>query len=316
MAVFTVIEKNDIENLLLNYKIGTIRSFEGILEGVENTNYKIQTSINKFVLTIFEKRIDKDDLPFFINLQKHLANKNVQCPIPVPNKKGVFIQNIKDKKCVIMSFLEGNNQIKNKNKDHCFEVGKLLGKLHQSTKDFNYKRQNYLNLQKLNEIILKCSKQKQDLYSDLIESIENEISFISNNYPKKLPRGIIHGDIFMDNVFFNNNKISGIIDFYFACIDYYIYDLSICINAWCFSKNGIFDNEKFKAILIGYETHRKINKEEKDNLNIILRLAAVRILVTRLHDLLFHKPDTYVTPKDPIEFYEILSFHKNNINII
>ncbi len=315
MAVFTVVTKDEIKSLLSNYGIGLIESFQGILEGVENTNYKIQTSKDKFILTVFEKRIDTNDLPFFINLQKHLSNNNIQCPIPVPDQEGKFIQNIQNKKCVIMSFIEGDNQIKNINKDHCFEVGKLLGKLHQSTKDFKYKRENYLNLERLNDITLKCSKLKMDLYSDLIKSIEAEISFISKNYPKNLPQGIIHGDVFIDNVFFNNNKISGIIDFYFACIDYFIYDLSICINAWCFNKRGFFDNKKFEAIIRGYESYRKINKEEKDNLNIILRFAAVRILITRLHDLLFHEPKTYVTPKDPNEFYEILLFHKNNVDI-
>ncbi len=315
MAVFTVIDKKDIAYLLKKYEIGNLENFQGILEGVENTNYKIQTSKKKFILTIFEKRIDTKDLPFFINLQKHLADKNLKCPIPIANTNDEFIEEIKNKKCVIMSFLEGDNQIKNLNKDHCFEVGKLLGKLHQSTKDFVYKRKNYLSLEKLNEITLKCSKLNMDLYSELIKSIEDEIKFIKSNYPQDLPKGIIHGDIFIDNVFFNNNKISGIIDFYFACVDYYIYDLSICINAWCFNKRGFFDNIKFKSIIDGYENYRKIQENEKNSLNIILRFAAVRILITRLHDLLFHQPKTYVTPKDPIEFFEILSFHKKNTNI-
>tara|TARA_B100000989_G_scaffold210157_1_gene159419 strand:- start:306 stop:1259 length:954 start_codon:yes stop_codon:yes gene_type:complete len=316
MAVFTVIDKDDLDLLIEKYEIGKIESFHGILEGVENTNYKIVTSEKKYILTIFEKRVDLKDLPFFIDLQKHLASKNIKCPTPISDKNGNIIQNIKNKKCVLMSFLHGDNQIKNLAKEHCFEVGKLIGKLHINTHDFKSTRKNYLEISELEKITSKCSKLKMKLYSELIEKIETELTFIKKNYPSDLPFGIIHGDAFIDNIFFIEENLSGIIDFYFSCNDFYIYDLSICINAWCFNKRGFFDNKKFNSLIEGYETQRKIQKDEKNNLNIILRLAALRILITRLHDLLFHEPKTYVTPKDPIEFYEILEFHKKNTKIL
>lgn len=312
MAVFTVIDKEDISILLNNYSIGKLKSFEGILEGVENTNYKIITSKKTYILTIFEKRINESDLPFFINLQNYLSTKNIKCPNPIIDDKNNYINKIKDKSCLLVSFLSGTNQIKEIRNDHCYQVGKLIATIHNETRDFELKRNNTLSITNLQKILDKCKNTKNSLYIELINSIQKELSFLNKNWPSNIPKGIIHADVFIDNIFFTNDKLSGIIDFYFSCYEFYAYELSICINAWCFNKRGFFDKSKFLSIMKGYEEIRKLTKLEINSLPILLKAATIRILITRLHDLLYHTPETYVTPKDPMEYLEILKFHNSN----
>lgn len=311
MAVYSPISHDELLTFLTQYNIGELQSFEGILEGIENTNYKILTSTNTYILTIFEKRVKKEDLPFFMNLKNHLANKNFLCPKPIPDNNGTIINSLKDKPCVLISFLTGS-KAKVITPHHCKQVGKNLSLLHHETSDFTEERSNSLDYTQWKTIFEKCQTIPNHNYIQLCDIIEKEFFFLKNNWPISLPQGIIHADVFQDNVFFIDNQFSGLIDFYFSCKDYLAYDIALTINAWCFDEKEILNQEKLQQLLAGYESLRELKTDEKDSLSILLRGAALRILVTRLHDQLFHPPGAYVTPKDPNEYGNILTYHQHN----
>jgi len=311
MAVYSPINQNELEIFLEQYDLGSLIKYEGILEGIENTNYKLKTSKNTYILTIFEKRVDPSDLPFFINLKNHLTKKNFQCPQPIKNKNGECINLINNKYCVINSFLHGQKTLKISN-SHCKQVGEMLALLHKETNDFNTKRINTLSRDQWGEILLKIEKIQNNKFIDIMPHINKELSFLNLSWPEYLPKGIIHGDVFQDNVFFKNNKFSGLIDFYFSCNDFYAYDLALTINAWCFDSNVNFEKDKFINLITGYENLRKLEEIEIKHLSVLLRGATVRILLTRIHDYIFHQKSSYVEVKDPYEYYSILKFHQNN----
>lgn len=311
MAVYSPISFEDLSLFLEQYNIGILEKYEGILEGIENTNYKLTTSQNNFILTIFEKRVKKSDLPFFINLKNHLAQKNFKCPQPIINKKGKNINTLNGKPCVIISFLQGK-KINDVTPNHCHQVGEILSSFHQASTDFKNQRINKMHHAQWQSLFKKCQYIKDNPYMKLLTQIENELDFLEQHWPSNLPKGIIHGDVFRDNVFFNNNQFSGLIDFYFSCHDFYAYDIAITINAWCFDFKGEFDFSKFESLITGYEINRSLNSEEKKSMSILLRGAAIRILMTRLYDQLYHPDGAFVVPKDPQEYFSILKFHQNN----
>ena len=315
MAVFTKLSKTEIENYLGLYDIGSLNQYSEIVEGIENTNYKIICNGTPYILTIFEKRVNEDDLPFFINLKLYLNQNNFKCPRPIQNRNGEIINSIKNKKAVIISFIEGN-KIDKPNINECNEIGKMLGNLHNLTINFNESRQNSLDIKEWKNLLSKCTKNEDKKFDIILKEVENEIDFLESVWPKNIPAGVVHADLFKDNVFFKDEKITGVIDFYFSCYHFFLYDISIVINDWCFDSNGkIFNYEYYKAILNGYNEHKKITQQEIDSFNIILRSAAVRILVTRLHDYIFHPKDAIVLKKDPYQYYNILKWHQSN-NII
>ena len=315
MAVFTKLSKTEIENYLGLYDIGSLNQYSEIVEGIENTNYKIICNGTPYILTIFEKRVNEDDLPFFINLKLYLNQNNFKCPRPIQNRNGEIINSIKNKKAVIISFIEGN-KIDKPNINECNEIGKMLGNLHNLTINFNESRQNSLDIKEWKNLLSKCTKNEDKKFDIVLKEVENEIDFLESVWPKNIPSGVVHADLFKDNVFFKDEKITGVIDFYFSCYHFFLYDISIVINDWCFDSNGeIFNYEYYKAILNGYNEHKKITQQEIDSFNIILRSAAVRILVTRLHDYIFHPKDAIVLKKDPYQYYNILKWHQSN-NII
>ena len=315
MAVFTKLSKTEIENYLGLYDIGSLNQYSEIVEGIENTNYKIICNGTPYILTIFEKRVNEDDLPFFINLKLYLNQNNFKCPRPIQNRNGEIINSIKNKKAVIISFIEGN-KIDKPNINECNEIGKMLGNLHNLTINFNESRQNSLDIKEWKNLLSKCTKNEDKKFDIILKEVENEIDFLESVWPKNIPSGVVHADLFKDNVFFKDEKITGVIDFYFSCYHFFLYDISIVINDWCFDSNGkIFNYEYYKAILNGYNEHKKITQKEIDSFNIILRSAAVRILVTRLHDYIFHPKDAIVLKKDPFQYYNILKWHQSN-NII
>ena len=309
MAVYTKVTKNNLNNFLMNYDIGILKNFEEIAEGVENTNYKITTSKNIFILTIFEKRVSIKDLPFFMELMNYLNNKKYKCPKPIANLERKYISKINNKFCSIVSFIEGN-WIKKIENTHCKQLGYNLAKLHVLTKDFKLKRNNSMGYKSWNNIFNNFNSKKINEYNDIYKVIYDELEFLNKNWPKKLPSGIIHADLFQDNVFFKNNKFTGVIDFYFACNDYYAYELAVCLNAWCFENDQSFNTTKARLILNEYQKEKPLNKEEKEYFPILSRGAAVRFLLTRLNDLIFHSTKNFVKPKDPNEYLKILHFHK------
>ncbi len=314
MAVFSKVSKEDIENFINNYSIGNLLSFEGIVEGVENTNYKITTSNHNYILTIFEKRVNTDELPFFMSLQKELVAHGFDCPLPIENNNGSVINKIQNKSAVIISFLEGK-QLQSILPVHCKEVGSMIARFTNITKTSKLKRENGLNIKSWEAIVNKCKETKEKSFDHYFNQLEKELSYLKNNWPTNLPKAIIHADLFQDNVFFIKDKVSGLIDFYFSCEDYIAYELALAINAWCFDVKGGFQKKHYLSLMEGFHKYSSINNEEIKSLNILLRGAAVRILVTRLHDMIYHPKDALVIPKDPEEYLKILEWHQKNTKI-
>ena len=311
MAVYSPIKEIELVQLIKQYNIGALKKFEGILEGIENTNYKITTSKDIYILTLFEKRVLEEDLPFFFNLKNHLINKKFMCPEPIASKDGYFINKINNKSCVLISFIKGK-QINNVLPQHCEQVGGILSTLHTFTLDFKEKRINRMDYTQWENLFIKCKSFNSSKHKSILDLVEKELLFLKNNWPDNLPRGIIHADVFKDNVFFINNVFSGLIDFYFSCYDFFAYDIALTINAWCFDEKINFDADKFKALIKGYELKRSIISNEKKSLNILLRGASLRILLTRIHDEIFHRHGAFVKPKDPWEYESILKYHQHN----
>tara|TARA_Y100000590_G_scaffold224485_1_gene253861 strand:+ start:2726 stop:3676 length:951 start_codon:yes stop_codon:yes gene_type:complete len=311
MAVFTQISKEEIEDFLKNFSIGNLISYEGIVKGTENTNFKITTSKNKYILTIFEKRVQPEHLPFFMSLQKELAANAFKCPLPVKNNTGSMINKLKNKNAVIISFLDGENLIKIL-PEHCEALGSKIAEFTNITKNSKLLRLNSLSYDGWVKIYANCKNIKDKSYEEYFKILDKELIFLKNNWPINLPTAIIHADLFIDNILFVNNKISGIIDFYFSCKDFIAYELALTANAWCFNKDGKFHHDNFKALINGFNQHSFLNSEEKASMNVLLRGAAVRILVTRLYDKIFHPHDALVELKNPKEYLNILKWHQEN----
>ena len=314
MAVFTKLEKNEIEDFLKDYSVGNLISFEGIIKGTENTNYKIITSKNKYILTILEKRVQPEDLPFFMDLQNELAAHGFDCPLPVKNNKKSIINKLKDKNAVIITFLQGEN-LTNVMPEHCHELGLKIAQFTNITKNLNLSRPNSVGYKTWVSIYENFKNINNESYQEYFQILSNELIFLKNNWPINLPTAIIHADLFIDNILFIKNKISGIIDFYFSCNDFIAYELALTINAWCFNDDLTFNYKNYNSLMMGFENISSLNIEEKASMNVLLRGAAVRILVTRLHDKIFHPDDALVKLKDPKEYLNILKWHQQNTQI-
>jgi len=311
MAIYTKISRNDIISIEQKFNLGKIISFKGIKKGIENTNYLIRTKNNKYILTIFEKRVQKKDLPFFMSLMDKLNNHNINCPKPQKSKTGNYLINIKNKPASIVSFVEGRDKNKLKIKD-CYEIGKNIAKFHAVSKKIKLYRKNSLSLSSwpklLNKIGNKCNK----IDVNLNNLMKTSLTDIKKRWPRKLSSGIIHGDLFIDNIFFKNNKFYGYIDFYFSSNDFLIYEIAICINALCFDKkkgNFIFNKKKSKNLLKGYSSLRKLSKDEKNSLNVLCRGAALRYLLTRTYDYLNTSKSAIIKIKNPREYIQKLKIH-------
>ena len=314
MAVFTKLEKNEIEDFLKDYSIGNLISFEGIIKGTENTNYKIITSKNKYILTILEKRVQPEDLPFFMDLQYELAAHGFDCPLPVKNNKKSIINKLKDKNAVIITFLQGEN-LTNVMPEHCHELGLKIAQFTNITKNLNLSRPNSVGYKTWVSIYENFKNINNESYQEYFQILSNELIFLKNNWPINLPTAIIHADLFIDNILFIKNKISGIIDFYFSCNYFIAYELALTINAWCFNDDLTFNYKNYNSLMMGFENISTLNIEEKGSMNVLLRGAAVRILVTRLYDKIFHPDDALVKLKDPKEYLNILKWHQQNTQI-
>ena len=316
MAVYTKFDKKDIEEILSNYPIGKLRSFKGIQEGIENTNYYLLVEEKKYILTIYEKRVNPEDLPFFSELMSGLDNKNYKCPVPIVNNKDKTILNYKGKKLMIVSFLEGKAK-KILTPNDCKQVGVEVARMHEITKDFKIKRNNNLSVKSWRNLFNSIKDQCYKIDKDLPKLIETNLIDVENNWPKDLPSGIIHADLFSDNIFFQNEKFSGIIDFYFSCNDFYSFEIAICFNALCFDgqKNNLsFNVTKAKKFIDGYSSIRQLSDKEKKNIKVLSQGAALRFLLTRVFDALNTVEGAIVKVKDPLEYLKRLEFHKNSKN--
>ncbi len=310
MAVHTKLSQANIEKILTNYNLGDLLNFNGIKEGIENTNYLLETKHNKFIITIFEKRVDTSLIPFYFEVMTKSKSQGIECPVPIENKNGEYVNIIKGKKMAVFIFLEGKSKKKWSELD-CFKVGKKLAEFHSANANNRLNTINNFAVNYWNIIFKKCKNQIDNLIPNSFDIVTNEIDFISNNWPKNLPSGVIHADLFPDNVFFKNGKISGFLDFYFSCNDFLSYDLAITINAWCFV-NKKFNKKFFLKMISGYESIRRLKFMEKKNINLLLRGAALRFFLTRFFDSLNNAENKMLIKKDPSEFLEILNFHINN----
>lgn len=307
MAFHTKLSKIEVESILLDFQIGRYLNHIGINQGIENSNYLLHTNKSKYILTIFEKRVNKDDIPFFLELMNHTRTSGIVCPTSLKNTKGKRFDTIKNKSFAIFTFIEGKS-LKNWSHKDCFFIGKKICDFHYANRNFKPRRQNNFGVSQFSKIFNKIEKGIEKVLPKTKNLIKKEITFLEKMYPSNLPSGIIHADFFPDNVLFKGNKISGIIDFYFSCFDNFIYDLSIVVNAWCFPNNK-FKIENYNHIMQGYQKRENISDKEFSFLNICLRAAAMRFLLTRLSDKIFPTSD-FSQKKNPEEFFNILNFHR------
>jgi homoserine kinase type II len=316
MAVYTKLNKENIEEILSNYSIGQLKEFRGIEEGIENTNYFLIVDTKKYILTIYEKRVKEEDLPFFSQLMSNLNKAGFKCPIPIESNNKETVINYKNKYLMIVSFLEG----KAKNilsPGDCKSVGQEVAKMHEITKNFKIQRKNNLSINSWRKIFDQVKDKCVHIHKDLPLLIETNLSDVEKNWPENLPKGIIHADLFSDNIFFEDNNFSGIIDFYFSCNDFYALEIAICFNALCFDgpKNNLsFNVTKAINFMNGYNQFRKINDEEKKYIKVLSQGSALRFLLTRVFDALNTIQGATVKVKDPMEYLVRLEFHKNSKN--
>jgi homoserine kinase type II len=312
MAVYTKINKKDISYINRRFNKQKFLSFKGIKQGIENTNYLLKSKNKKYILTIFEKRVSKKEIPFFMKLMDRLNDSKMNCPKPLKDKDGKYLIRLRNKTACIVSFLEGKDK-KILNMKNCYDIGKEIAQMHLSTDKINLFRKNSMGIKNLNPL-LKSIKFKSKKFANIDKFLKVNFSDINKKWPKKLPNGIIHGDLFIDNIFFKNNKLSGIIDFYFAANDYFMYEIAICINALCFDKinsNFKINKKKIKNLIKGYESIKKISFNEKKSLNILCRGAAMRYFLTRLYDYTNTPKTALIKIKDPKEYYQKIIIHNN-----
>lgn len=311
MAVYTEVPDEELQSFIAGYDIGSVLALKGIAEGVENSNFLLHTETGYFILTLYEKRVKKDDLPFFIALMEHLSKRGINCPQPVRNKNGDALGTLAGRPAAIVTFLEGVG-VQRATVGHCGEVGAALAKLHLAGADFNGQRANALSVSGWRPLYEAARERADTVTPGLAQATRQALDELETIWPKHLPTGVIHADLFPDNVFFLKGELTGLIDFYFACIDALAYDLAVCINAWCFEKDGSFNMTKGRAMIAGYRRVRELNMDEVEALPILCRGAALRFMLTRLVDWLNVPLGALVKPKDPLEYYRKLRFFQSS----
>jgi homoserine kinase type II len=309
MAVYTDVTTEDLAPFLAGYDIGELLAYKGIAEGVENSNFLVHTSRGYFILTLYEKRVSAPDLPFFLGLMEHLASRGLTCPQPVKNRSGETLGTVAGRPAAIVTFLDGM-WIRRPSAAHCSALGEALAKLHLAGGDFAMKRPNTLSVAGWRALYSGCRERADEVQRGLKDFLAAELGVLEQSWPEGLPQGVIHADLFPDNVFFLADRLSGLIDFYFACTDTLTYDVAICLNAWCFETDHSYNVTKGRALLASYARMRALSSTEWEKLPLLARGAALRFLLTRLVDWLDVPPGALVRPKDPLEYVRKLRFHQ------
>ncbi len=310
MAVYTDINEDDLRQFLKAYDVGELLSYRGIAEGVENSNFLLHTEKFPLILTLYEKRVDEGDLPFYLGLMQHLADRGLSCPLPLARDDGAPYGRLCGRPAALISFLEGM-WLRKPAATHCRELGVALARMHIAGQDFEITRKNALALKGWVDLWDKSAARADEVQPGLESEITEELALLEDRWPVDLPEGVIHADLFPDNVFFIGDKLSGLIDFYFACNDFLAYDLSICLNAWCFEKDGAFNVTKARALIEGYQSVRPLDKDEIEALPLLCRGSALRFFLTRLYDWLNTPAGALVVKKDPLEYLRYLRFHRS-----
>ena len=317
MAVYTEVSDEELTAFLGAYDLGALSSYKGIAEGVENSNFLLQTDKGSYILTLYEKRVAPADLPFFLGLMDHLAAKGIACPTPIHGRDGQALRTLAGRPAAIVSFLTGMSP-RRILPHHCAGLGRGMAEMHLAAQGFGLKRANSLSLNGWQRLYGETKTLANDVAPGLEGLIEQEVAWLTANWPDadhsktgRLPRGIIHADLFPDNAFFLGDKLSGVIDFYFACEDILAYDLAVCLNAWCFEPDGMFNISKARSLLSAYRDVRPISDAELAALPTLARGAALRFLLTRLYDWLNRPEGAWVKPKNPMEYAQKLRFHQS-----
>jgi homoserine kinase type II len=308
LAVYTEVSDEALDGFLADYDLGAVLAFKGIAEGVENSNFLLACESGRFFLTLFEKRVRGDELPFFIGLMEHLARRGVNCPLPVRSRSGEALGRLADRPAVVVTFLNGIS-VKRPSARHCASVGEALASVHRAGEGFALHRPNALSIGGWPPLLAAAEARADEVAPGLAREAAQTLAALQKEWPTGLPEGVIHADLFPDNVLFLSEVLSGLIDFYFACNDAYAYDLAVCLNAWCFEPNASFNITKGMALINGYEKVRRLNAAEVEALPILARGSALRFMLTRLVDWLNVPPGAKVVPKDPIEYLKKMRFH-------
>jgi homoserine kinase type II len=309
VAVYTDVMAEDLAAFLAGYDVGELLAYKGIAEGVENSNFLVHTSRGYFILTLYEKRVAAKDLPFFLALMEHLHACGITCPQPVKNNRGEMLGKVAGRPAAMITFLDGM-WIRRPAAGHCAALGAALAKLHLAGLDFKKSRANVLSVAGWRPLYENCRERANELHRDLQQYLAAELSHLETGWPRELPQGVIHADLFPDNVFFLGDKLSGLIDFYFACTDALAYDVAICLNAWCFETDHSYNVTKGRSLLQAYAQVRPLSQGERRALPLLARGAAMRFLLTRLVDWFDVPAGALVRPKDPLEYYRKLRFHQ------
>ena len=310
MAVYTTVSTAELNDFLAQYDAGSLRSFDGISEGIENSNYLVRTTAGRFILTLFEKRVNPAELPYFLDLMVHLHQKGIVCPLPVAGTDGRTLRDLCAKKACLTTFLTGQS-VRHITANHCAELGRAMAQMHLAGADYAGDRPNDLSVSGWEKLLAKIGRQADVVENGLYDEIAETLDFLKNNFPSGLPRGVIHADLFPDNVFFEEGKLSGIIDFYFACNDFFAYELAVCLNAWCFDpQTGRFFKDRAEKMFSAYQRIKTLTAAEKEALPVLAQGSALRFLLTRTYDWLNRPKKALVTPKNPAEYIKKLRFHR------
>lgn len=309
MAVYTDVPVEDLDAFLGGYAIGKLLSYKGIAEGVQNSNFLLHTECGYFILTLYERLVATEDLPFFIALMEHLALRGINCPQPVKMRDGRSLGTLCGRAAAIVTFLDGV-WMRRVEARHCAAVGDALAKLHLAGADFKAHRANALSVARLRPLFESCADRIDTIQHGMLAAIRAELDFLEQGWPRDLPAGVIHADLFPDNVFFLGDRLSGLIDFYFACNDMLAYDVAICLNAWCFENDHSYNVTKGRALLQAYARVRPLTDAELAAMPLLARGAALRFLATRVVDWLNVPPGALVRPKSPQEYFRKLRFHQ------
>jgi homoserine kinase type II len=309
MAVYTDVTDSELGSFLQEYPAGKLLSYKGIAEGSENSNFLLHTSAGSFILTLYEKRVDIGDLPFFLGLMHHLAGKGISCPLPVERHDGKLFGTLAGRPAALITFLEGM-WMRRPTVLHCREVGRALAELHLAGMDFPLSRPNALAIDGWRKLWAGSHERADEVEKGLAAEVDADFALFDREWPKDLPSGVIHADLFPDNVFFLGDRLSGLIDFYFACNDFYAYDVATCLNAWCFEKDFSFNLTKGRALLAAYQSVRPLSEAEKQAMPLLARGSALRFMLTRLYDWLTIPDGALVQKRDPVEYIRRLRFHR------
>ncbi|MCY3857036.1 MAG: homoserine kinase [Rhodospirillales bacterium] len=309
MAVYTQVNSDQVRAFIAGYDIGPLETYVGIADGVENTNYLLFTGSGRYILTLYEKRVAEGDLPYFLDLMDHLSRQGIPCPVPLHDRMGNALGRLADRPAALVTFLEGIARSRIE-PGHCRAVGRALALLHTASSDFGKSRPNGLSLGAWKQTLFQSEARLDKYDKGLYEEVSDDFARIAASWPTSLPTGVIHADLFPDNVFFRDGEVSGLIDFYFACNDFFAYDLAICINAWCFERDADFNITKAGALLKGYEENRCLSAGEIAALPVLCAGSAMRFLFTRLVDWDTTPSSAVVRPKDPAEYLGRLRFHR------